>query len=186
MYEIASSVSAESPTVPGSFVRPRVFATTMMSANVDTPFNWRFPRLLATQPAEPVVAKIAPPPAPAPAPPPPNLDQLLGQYAVETDPDNAFNKLFALWGQRYVAGHVDPCSQALQAGLECLTQRGSLAQLRLFNRPAILNIIDSSGKAHQLVLVGIDEEKARVDLGGGQREWHRRLSRAWFEGYVLL
>jgi len=145
------------------------------------------PRLLATEPAEPVVAKVVPPPAPAPAPPPPDLDRLLGQYAAETDPDNAFNKLFALWGQRYVAGHVDPCSQALQAGLECLTQRGSLAQLRLFNRPAILNIIDSSGKAHQLVLVGIDEEKARVDLGGAQREVGiGDLSRAWFGDYVLL
>ncbi len=133
------------------------------------------PRLRATLPAEPVAALVAPPPAPAPAPPPPGLDQLLGQYVGETDPDNAFNKLFALWGQRYVAGQVDPCSQALQAGLECLTQRGSLAQLRLFNRPAILNIIDSSGKAHQLVLVGLDEEKARVDLGGGAaRNWHRR------------
>ena len=139
-------------------------------------------------PAAPVAAVVAPPPAPAPAPqPPPDLDQLLGQYAGETDPDNAFNKLFALWGQRYVAGHVDPCSQAQQAGLECLTQRGSLAQLRLFNRPAILNIIDSSGKAHQLVLVGLDEEKARVDLGGGAaRNWHRRSVARWFGDYVLL
>jgi general secretion pathway protein A len=145
------------------------------------------PRLRANLPAEPVAALVAPPPAPAPAPPPPGLDQLLGQYVGETDPDNAFNKLFALWGQRYVAGQVDPCSQALQAGLECLTQRGSLAQLRLFNRPAILNIIDSSGKAHQLVLVGLDEEKARVDLGGGQREIGiGDLSRAWFGDYVLL
>jgi len=145
------------------------------------------PQLLKTRAPAPVAA-IVTPPAPAPAPPPPpDLDRLLGQYAGETDPDNAFNKLFALWGQRYVAGRVDPCSQAQQANLECLTQRGSLAQLRLFNRPAILNVIDSSGKAHQLVLVGLDEEKARVDLGGGQREVGiGDLSRAWFGDYVLL
>jgi general secretion pathway protein A len=145
------------------------------------------PQMLKTQSPAPVAAIVAPPaPAPAP-PPPPDLDQLLGQYAGETDPDNAFNKLFALWGQRYVAGRVDPCSQAQQVNLECLTQRGSLAQLRLFNRPAILNIVDSSGKAHQLVLVGLDEEKARVDLGGGQREVGiGDLSRAWFGDYVLL
>jgi len=146
------------------------------------------PKMLAPQPAATVAATVATPaPAPAPVPPAPDLDQLLGQYVGETDPDNAFNKLFALWGQRYVAGRVDPCSQAQQAGLECLTQRGSLAQLRLFNRPAILNIIDSTGKAHQLVLVGLDEEKARVDLGGGQREVGiGDLSRAWFGDYVLL
>jgi len=146
------------------------------------------PRLLARDTAATPVASVAPQaPAPAPAPPPPDLDKLLGQYGAETDPDNAFNKLFALWGQRYVAGRVDPCSQALQAGLECLTQRGSLAQIRLFNRPAILNVIDSTGKAHQLVLVSLDDEKARVDLGGAQREIGiGDLAGAWFGDYVLL
>ncbi|HEV7608805.1 MAG TPA: AAA family ATPase [Steroidobacteraceae bacterium] len=146
------------------------------------------PRFLAPQPAARLTA-AAPvaQPAPAPQPAAPDLDKLLGDYAGETDPDNAFNKLFALWGLRYVAGHVDPCSQALQAGLECLTQRGSLAQLRLFNRPAVLNVIDSTGRAHQLVLAGLDDEHAQVDLGGAQREIGiGDLSRAWFGDYVLL
>jgi general secretion pathway protein A len=147
------------------------------------------PRLLA-RPAPvtpaPLVA-AAPAPVVAPKPAAPTLDALLAQYDRETDPDNAFNKLFALWGMRYVAGRVDPCSQALQAGLECLTQRGSLAQLRLFNRPAVLNVIDSGGHAHQLVLAGLDDEHAQVDLGGAQREIGiGDLSRSWFGDYVLL
>src|SRR5215510_6481908 len=85
------------------------------------------PRFLAadaTTAPPPVVA--APAPASTPAPPP-ELDHLLAQFRAETDPDNAFNKLFALWGVRYVAGSEDPCTQALRSGLECLTQRGSLA-----------------------------------------------------------
>ena len=123
-------------------------------------------------------------PKPEPAP---NLDQLLTQFGAETDPDNAFNKLFALWGIRYVAGSVDPCTQALQSGLECLTQRGSLAQLRLFNRPAVLNVVDSQGRAHQLVLAGLDDEHAQIALGGAQREIGiGDLSRSWFGDYVLL
>jgi general secretion pathway protein A len=147
------------------------------------------PRLLepkATPPAAAPVA-VAAPPAAKPKPAAPTLDALLAQYDAETDPDNAFNKLFALWGMRYVAGRVDPCSQALQAGLECLTQRGSLAQLRLFNRPAVLNVIDSAGRAHQLVLAGLDDEHAQVDLGGARREVGiGDLSRSWFGDYVLL
>jgi general secretion pathway protein A len=145
------------------------------------------PRLLE-RPTVPVPAvAVTPPPAVAPKPAAPTLDALLAQYDKETDPDNAFNKLFALWGMRYVAGRVDPCSQALQAGLECLTQRGSLAQLRLFNRPAVLNVIDSAGRAHQLVLAGLDDEHAQVDLGGAQREIGiGDLSRSWFGDYVLL
>jgi general secretion pathway protein A len=147
------------------------------------------PRFLATHatttPAPQVAAAVAPAPVLKPAAP--DLDRLLGQYDGETDPDNAFNKLFALWGLRYVAGSVDPCSQALQSGLECLTQRGSLAQLRLFNRPAVLNVIDSSGRSHQLVLAGLDEEHAQVDLGGAQRAVGiGDLSRSWFGDYVLL
>ena len=146
------------------------------------------PRFLSARAPTPVVA-AAPTPAPAPAPKPaaPDLDKLLGTYGGETDPDNAFNKLFALWGLRYVAGTVDPCTQAQQAGLECLTQRGSLAQLRLFNRPAVLNVIDSAGHAHQLVLAGLDDEHAQVDLGGAQREIGiGDLAESWFGDYVLL
>ena len=148
------------------------------------------PRFLdRATPAVAAPAPVAALPAPVVAPKPaaPSLDALLAQYDKETDPDNAFNKLFALWGMRYVAGRVDPCSQALQAGLECLTQRGSLAQLRLFNRPAVLNVIDSAGRAHQLVLAGLDDEHAQVDLGGAQREIGiGDLSRSWFGDYVLL
>ena len=147
------------------------------------------PRLLTPGPAveASVQPDAAPPQAPAPAAPAPTLDALLAQYPDETDPDNAFNKLFALWGLRYVAGQEDPCTQALRSGLECLTQRGSLAQLRLFNRPAVLNVIDSRGEAHQLVLAGLDDEHVLVDLGGAQREVGiGDLSSAWFGDYVLL
>jgi general secretion pathway protein A len=147
------------------------------------------PRLLADDSPPPQVVAAAPEPTPPPpaAAPAPTLDELLGQFAAETDPDNAFNKLFALWGMRYVAGRVDPCSQALQSGVECLTQRGSLAQLKLFNRPAILNVIDSQGSSHQVVLAGLDDEHALVDLGGARREVGiGDLSSAWFGDYVLL
>jgi len=146
------------------------------------------PGLLARAPAAtPSPVAAAPAPKPTPPPAPPGLDQLLARYHAETDPDNAFNKLFALWGIRYVAGGVDPCTQALQSGLECFTQHGSLAQLRLFNRPAVLNVVDSKGRAHQLVLAGLDAEHAQIDLGGAQREIGiGDLSSSWFGDYVLL
>jgi general secretion pathway protein A len=150
------------------------------------------PRMLAARTAATVTATALTPaastlPASAPIVRPPSLDELLAKYAAETDPDNAYNKLFTLWGLRYVAGSVDPCGQALQSGLECLTQRGSLAQLQLFNRPAVLNVIDSTGKSHQLVLAGLDAEHATIDLGGARREIGiGDLARAWFGDYVLL
>jgi general secretion pathway protein A len=189
----ASVIRRAAGEVLGRSVQPRWLpwllgtgAVTAMavSAALLVPRFWSSPAS-----AGPVAASAAPAAAPAAtkAAPAPTLDQLLAQHGGETDPDNAFNKLFALWGMRYIAGQVDPCSQAMQAGLECLTQRGSLAQLRLFNRPAVLNVIDSKGNAHQLVLAGLDDEHALVDLGGAQREIGiGDLSSAWFGDYVLL
>jgi general secretion pathway protein A len=145
------------------------------------------PRLLQQPQPAPQVAAAAPPAPEAKPAPAPDLDQLLTLYDRETDPDNAFNKLFSMWDLRYVAGAVDPCTQALKSGLECLTQRGSLAQLRLFNRPAVLNVIGSDGRAHQLVLAGLSAEHAQVDLGGARRQIGiGDLARSWFGDYVLL
>jgi general secretion pathway protein A len=188
----ASVVRRAAGEVFGKTIQPRWLPWTagaaaagvaLVSAVLMLPRLWP-----AAEAARPEVAAAVPATAAALAPArAPTLDQLLVQFPGETDPDNAFNKLFSLWGMRYVAGRVDPCSQAMQSGLECLTQRGSLAQLRLFNRPAILNVIDDAGRAHQLVLAGLDEEHALVDLGGAQREIGiGDLSSAWFGDYVLL
>jgi general secretion pathway protein A len=145
------------------------------------------PRFLAQAAPAATPAAASTPAAEPAAAPAPDLAELLARYSTETNPDDAFAKLFALWGIRYVAGGEDPCTQALRAGLECLTQRGSLAQLRLFNRPAVLNVIDDDGGSHQLVLAGLDGEHAQIALGDAQREIGiGDLSRSWFGDYVLL
>ncbi len=121
---------------------------------------------------------------------PPNAEPLvalLAQHNADTDPDNAFNKLFGLWGAHYVAGSVDPCTQAAKQGLECLTQRGSFGQLRLYNRPAILLLNDDTGMSHQVVLTGLTDERAQVELGGQRHEVGiGELSRYWFGDFVML
>jgi len=50
-----------------------------------------------------------------------------------------------------------------------------------------LNVVDAAGKSHQLVLAGLDDEHAQIDLGGAQREIGiGDLSSSWFGDYVLL
>ncbi|MGH8149035.1 MAG: AAA family ATPase [Steroidobacteraceae bacterium] len=117
---------------------------------------------------------------------PVSLARLLDEHASDTGADGAFGKLFALWGAHYVAGSIDPCTQALQQGLQCFVQRGSLAQLRLYNRPAILMLRDGSGMPHQVVLSGLGDDLARVDLGGPHVVPIADLSRDWFGDFVLL
>jgi general secretion pathway protein A len=115
------------------------------------------------------------------------LAELLAKHADETDTDSAFTKLFGLWGVKYVPGGTDPCTQASQQGLDCLTQKGSLAQLHLYNRPAILLVNDDSGVSHQVVLTHLDDERARIELGEASHEVGiGELSRYWFGDFVML
>ena len=117
----------------------------------------------------------------------PPLAELLAKHAEETDTDSAFAKLFGLWGVKYVPGGTDPCTQATQQGLDCLTQKGSLAQLHLYNRPAILLVNDDNGASHQVVLTRLDDEHARIELGDSSHQVGiGELSRYWFGDFVML
>jgi len=140
--------------------------------------------------AQPQTAHAARPMAVASAPPPPvapSLQALLTQHNDATGTDDAFSRLFGLWGAHYVAADTDPCTQAAQQGMECLVQRGSFGQLRMYNRPAILLLNDDAGTKHQVVLAGLDDEHARIDLAG---QTHAvgigELSRYWFGDFVML
>jgi general secretion pathway protein A len=124
--------------------------------------------------------------ADAPATPAPQLAQLLSQHASETDTDSAFGKLFGLWGARYQANGTDPCTQALQQGLACVSERGSFGQLRLYNHPAILLLNDGAGASHQVVLTALDDAQARLDLGGARRVGLGELSHYWLGDFVML
>jgi general secretion pathway protein A len=140
--------------------------------------------------AKPAAVAAAAAPAPTPAPAPVELariEDLLQRFATETDGDNAFNRLFALWNARYVVGDIAPCVQAQQQGLACLAQRGTLAELVQFNRPAVLILRDATGTDHQVVLAGLNDDRAALSLGGTLRDVPLAdLSRAWFGDYVLL
>ena len=142
----------------------------------------RLPRgdaALAAAAAGPARAVVTPAPAP-------QLAELLAQHAAETDTDSAFARLLALWGAKYQPNSTDPCSQATQQGLECVTERGSFGQLRLYNRPAILMLSDPAGTSHQVVLTALDDEQARLELGGTRSVGLGELSHFWLGDFVVL
>lgn len=139
----------------------------------------------AAAPAVSMAASDAPAAAPAPVEVP--LDQLLVRHGNDTTTEAALGKLFALWGALYDPAKGRGCDQATRQGLECLFQKGSWGQLRALNRPAVLTLTDDLGRNHQVVLTGLDDEHARIDLGGEQREVSvSALSRYWFGDFLLL
>ena len=135
-------------------------------------------------PAETTPAIDAPAAAPTAEVP---LDQLLVRHGNDTTTEAALGKLFALWGALYDPAKGRGCEQATRQGLECLFQKGSWAQLRALNRPAILTLTDDVGRSHQVLLTSLDDERARIDLGGEQREVSiSAMSRYWFGDFLLL
>jgi general secretion pathway protein A len=133
--------------------------------------------------ALPAAVAATPHPATAPAP---TLAQLLAQHNSETDTDSAFARLFGLWGAKYLPNGIDPCTQATQQHLECIDERGSFGQLRLYNHPAILMLNDGSGTSHQVVLTRLDDEHAQLQLGGPHTVGLGELSRYWLGDFVML
>ena len=137
--------------------------------------------------AAPVVAQAAPaapPPAPAPRP---QLGALLALDAEGTTMDSAFASLFRMWGAEYRTGNGLGCTQASVQGLTCVWQRGSLAQLKLFNRPAILSLIDETNSSRQVVLAGLDGGQAKLLIGASEVEVPvAELADYWFGEFLVL
>jgi general secretion pathway protein A len=115
------------------------------------------------------------------------FDRVLAQNANDTTTESALQHLFARWDIQYTANRGRGCEQASAQGLECLFQKGSWAQLRTLDRPAILTLTDDVGGTHQVLLVGLTDDAATIELGGATLDVPiATISRYWFGDFLLL
>ena len=136
--------------------------------------------------AVPPAAVTTPAPVPAVVPPPVAIDDLLAANSAGTSDTAAFRRLLSLWGTA-MTDDRDPCGQAQKAGLACLEQRGSWAQVRTLNRPAILTLTDGTGQRHRVVLCALDDQNATLMLGEhNQRVPLEDLARDWFGDFTVV
>jgi general secretion pathway protein A len=127
-----------------------------------------------------------PAPAPAAAPVAASINALLEANSANTSDAAAFRRLLSLWGTA-MADDKNPCGQAAKAGLSCLEQRGSWAQVRALNRPAILTLNDDHGQRHRVVLSSLDDRYATLDLGEhNERVSVDEVSRDWFGEFTVV
>jgi general secretion pathway protein A len=161
--------------------------------------------VFATPPSEVTgLPATTPPPAAAtpvivePPTPPAPLNDLTGILQTDvttgatldgagTANASAFANLFAIWGGKYEPEGGPACEQALTQHLHCLFQKGTWAQVRQLNRPAILTLTDAAGSPHQVVLTSLDDETARIHIGDTSHAVTiAALSRYWFGEYLIL
>jgi general secretion pathway protein A len=135
--------------------------------------------------AVPVPAMAAPATGRA-APAAASINALLAANSANTSDAAAFRRLLSLWGTA-MADDRDPCGQAAKAGLSCLEQRGSWAQVKALNRPAILTLTDDRGQRHRVVLSALDDRFATLNLGEhNERVPLDELSRDWFGEFTVV
>ena len=141
----------------------------------------------AAQPAAPPSAQQAPSTSlRGPAAPAVSINALLAANSANTGDAAAFRRLLSLWGTA-MADDKNPCGQAAKAGLSCLDQHGSWAQVRALNRPAILTLTDDHGQRHRVVLSALDDQVATLNLGEhDQRVPLDELSRDWFGEFTVV
>ena len=126
-----------------------------------------------------------------PAPPAPPRAQDAAEVLIEkpglTNTETAFGQLFSLWGANFNPRGGRPCDQAKKQGLQCVYQTGSWAQLRTLNRPAILTLLDDEGNAHQVVVSGLINDTARLNLPDETKIVSLpSLSRLWSGDYLVM
>ena len=115
-----------------------------------------------------------------------SLSALLAANGATTGDATAFRRLLSLWGSA-MTDDRDPCGQAKKAGLACLEQKGSWAQVRALNRPAILTLTDDHGQRHRVVLSALDDQFATLALGEhGERVPLDEVSKYWFGDFTVV
>ena len=115
------------------------------------------------------------------------LELVLKGNGDATTTDHAFQALLALWGAEYSRGTTGACEQAERYSLHCMFQRGSLSQVRSLDRPVILTLRDRQSRQHQVVLSGLNDEVAAINIG--EKEYQvsvADLANFWFGEYLLL
>jgi len=116
----------------------------------------------------------------------PSLSTQLEAHAAETAEGEAYRRLLALWGMKITDLH-DPCAQAAKSGLDCFEQRGSWAEVRMLNRPAILTLIDEQGNRHEVVLSALDDHYATLELADHSEKFPlEEVSGLWFGEFTVV
>ncbi len=115
------------------------------------------------------------------------LNEQLRLGSTLTTTASALTSLFDIWGLEYQPSAQNGCSQANDAGLYCLYQRGSWSGLKQMDRPAIMTLVDADGESHEVLLMAVRGDTVELSIGGVLVEHPASsLLESWFGQYMLL
>ena len=101
----------------------------------------------------------------------------------------AYAAVFDRWGVTYdntATGQI-PCDFAPSAGLQCLTERGSWSQIAQLDLPVILELWDGEPAPFHAALLGMDEGRLLLNIGGETVQTTQHALRdQWAGSFVVL
>ena len=173
----------KNPPTPDDKTAAAVTSDTPPAANVSAD------SAVATTSAEPAeVTSIADVSATAPSRPAATLGSLLTNPEQATDTDSALKGLFERWSLNYASlvGGTG-CERALNAGLHCVYKTGTWNNLRSYNRPAVIELQDTAGGRHHVLVTELTDAAVSLVIGGQQHVFPvSEVGRYWFGKYLLL
>ncbi|VAX07232.1 General secretion pathway protein A [hydrothermal vent metagenome] len=117
-----------------------------------------------------------------------DLASILINQNCNSSSGTAISALFQLWGKEYKgqSGRT-ACDSARNEGLRCLHRSGTWNNLRRYNRPAIVELLNQDGNWQHLLVNEITEDSILLSCGDqsakvtiGQADAH------WFGEFLLL
>ncbi len=145
-------------------------------------------RVTAPTPATTPTESTATDAAASPAGTVSKLQVSLDNPEAKTDTESALKSLFERWGLDYAAlTGATGCERALNAGLHCTYQTGTWNNLREHNRPAVIELQDSSGRKHHALVTALNADSVSLAMGGAPQEFPvQEVGHLWFGKYLLL
>jgi general secretion pathway protein A len=116
------------------------------------------------------------------------LAALLTDANVDTTTETAFSNLFSKWNKAYqdYSGKTG-CERAQKAGLNCLFRQGTWNNLKQYNRPAIIELMDDENVRHHIVITKLSDEKVVLIIGTSEYELTlSEIGRFWYGKFLLL
>ena len=102
--------------------------------------------------------------------------------------NTAFRALFNQWQVAIdPKDHRTPCEQATDKGLQCMSEKGSLNDLRQMNKPAVLTLFDENNNQYYATLLSLKDDIATFAIGDETRTVDvREIYRRWVADYTLF
>ena len=113
---------------------------------------------------------------------------LISNDRLQSDNITAFTALFSYWGLSYLELQGDTaCSRAISANLRCIFGKGNWENIRRYNRPAVIELINAAGKRKQIVVLSLQGNQVRLNIAGDVvMASTNEIDPFWYGNYLLL